>query len=115
MVLTGEVGILTSIPGIDEEEEGEVYNNEDDILSERTKPVCSFCSATVTEFLEWLTPSSLLTLVPYTSTLSVLLNEQGGIIDDMMITKHVSDMFYIVTNMARRMENLAWFNVWLAE
>jgi glycine cleavage system aminomethyltransferase T len=31
------------------------------------------------------------TLEPYASTLSVLLNEQGGIIDDMMITKHASD------------------------
>ena len=85
------------------------------ILSERTKPVCSFRGATATEFLEWLTPSSLSTLVPYTSTLSVLLNEQGGIIDDMMITKHASDAFYVVTNAARRTEDLAWFEARLAE
>jgi glycine cleavage system aminomethyltransferase T len=44
-----------------------------------------------TDFLEYLTPSSLLILEPYASTLSVLLNERGGIIDDMMITKHASD------------------------
>ncbi|KAN0127770.1 hypothetical protein V8E53_014430, partial [Lactarius tabidus] len=43
-----------------------------------------------TDFLEWLTPSSRSTLELYTSSLSVLLNGQGGIIDDMMITKHTS-------------------------
>ncbi|KAN0125373.1 hypothetical protein V8E53_015563 [Lactarius tabidus] len=43
------------------------------------------------------------TLEPYASTLSVLLNEQGGIIDDMMITKHAST------------EDLAWFAAWLSE
>ncbi|KAN0135803.1 hypothetical protein V8E53_006255 [Lactarius tabidus] len=56
-----------------------------------------FRSATATNFnsLEWFTLSSLSTLEPHTSTLSVLLNEQAGIIDDiiddMMITKHASD------------------------
>jgi aminomethyltransferase len=54
-------------------------------------------------------------MVPYTSTLSVLLNEQGGIIDDMMITKHASDAFYIVSNAGRRTEDLAWFEARLAE
>ncbi|KAN0135921.1 hypothetical protein V8E53_006373 [Lactarius tabidus] len=49
-------------------------------------------------FLEWLAPSSLSTLELYTSTLSVLLNGQGGIIDYKMITKHASD---VVTNAAR--------------
>ncbi|KAI9430506.1 aminomethyltransferase [Lactarius psammicola] len=75
----------------------------------------NFRGATATEFLEWLTPSSLSTLVPYTSTLSVLLNKQGGIIDDMMITKYASDAFYVVTNAARRKEDLAWFEARLAE
>ncbi|KAH9054093.1 hypothetical protein EDB87DRAFT_1676642 [Lactarius vividus] len=65
--------------------------------------------------LEWLTPSSLSTLVPYTSTLSVLLNEEGGIIDDTMITKYASDAFYVVTNAARCAEGLAWFKARLAE
>ena len=75
----------------------------------------SFRGTTATKFLEWLTPSSLSTMVPYTSTLSVLLNEQGGIIDDMMITKHASDAFYIVSNAGRRTEDLAWFEARLAE
>ena len=70
---------------------------------------------TVTDFLEWLTPSSLASLKPYTSTLSVLLNEDGGIIDDTIITKHASDAFYIVTNAGRRERDLSWFKEKLGE
>jgi aminomethyltransferase len=70
---------------------------------------------TVTDFLEWLTPSSLASLKPYTSTLSVLLNEDGGIIDDTIITKHASDAFYIVTNAGRRERDLSWFKEKLEE
>lgn len=36
-------------------------------------------------------PSSLAALSPYSSTLSVLLNEACGIIDDTFITKHAAD------------------------
>ncbi|KAI0703562.1 hypothetical protein BC835DRAFT_1404066 [Cytidiella melzeri] len=66
-------------------------------------------------FLEWLTPSSLSSLSPYTSTLSVLLNESGGIIDDTVITKHANDAWYVVTNAGRRERDLAWFAAKLAE
>ena len=75
----------------------------------------SFRGQTVTEFLEWLTPSSLASLRPYTSTLSVLLNEDGGIIDDTIVTKHASDGFYIVTNASRRERDLSWFKEKLDE
>ena len=78
-------------------------------------PSYSFRGATATQFLEWLTPSSLSTLAPYTSTLSVLLNERGGIIDDTVITKHAPDAFYVVTNAGRRLEDLTWFAARLAE
>jgi len=70
---------------------------------------------TATEFLEWITPSSLSTLAPYTSTLSVILNEKGGIIDDTVITKHAKDAFYIVTNAGRRDRDLLWFEEKLKE
>jgi len=70
---------------------------------------CSFRGKTAVEFLEWLTPSSLSSLKPYGSTLSVLLNEKGGIIDDTIVTKHASDAFYVVTNAGRRDRDLAWF------
>ena len=67
------------------------------------------------QFREWLTPSPLSTLAPYTSTLSAFLNERGGIIDDTMITKHASDAFYVVTNAGRSAEDLTWFAARLAE
>ncbi|KZP19716.1 glycine cleavage system T protein [Athelia psychrophila] len=75
----------------------------------------NFRGATVTQFLEWLTPSSLDSLPPYTSTLSVLLNEKGGIIDDTVITKHSDTAFYVVTNSSRRERDLAWFSSKLEE
>ena len=69
----------------------------------------------MTAFLEWLTPSSLTALVPYSSTLSVLLNEKGGIIDDTIITKHAEDTYYIVTNAGRRDRDLEWFRTKVVE
>ena len=69
----------------------------------------------MTAFLEWLTPSSLSALPHYTSTLSVLLNEKGGIIDDTIITKHADDAYYVVTNAGRRDRDLAWFKQKLEE
>ena len=78
-----------------------------------------FRGPTSAAFLEWLTPSCLTSLSPYSSTLSVLLNEKGGIIDDTIITKHSEDAFYVVTNAGRRDRDLAWFaekiNEWNAD
>lgn len=54
-------------------------------------------------------PSSLTSLGPHHSTLSVLLNHDGGIIDDTVVTKHTDDAFYVVTNAGRRERDLAWF------
>lgn len=79
-----------------------------------TRPY-SFRGKTATEFLEWLTPSSLSLLTPYSSTLSVILNENGGIIDDTVITKHAADAFYVVTNASRRDRDLTWFKQKLEE
>ncbi|KAJ1307504.1 hypothetical protein OPQ81_001603 [Rhizoctonia solani] len=62
-----------------------------------------------TAFLEYLTPSSLSSLPEFSSTLSVLLNENGGIIDDTIICKHTNDVYYVVTNAGRRERDLAWF------
>lgn len=75
----------------------------------------SFRGATCSNFLEWLTPSLLSALPSYSSTLSVLLNENGGIIDDTVITKHAEDAFYVVTNAGRRERDLAWFEERLHE
>ncbi|KAH7100950.1 glycine cleavage system T protein [Auriculariales sp. MPI-PUGE-AT-0066] len=68
-----------------------------------------FRGVSVGKFLEYLTPSSLRALPSHGSTLSVLLNPTGGIIDDTVITKHNRDSFYVVTNAGRRDEDLKWF------
>lgn len=73
------------------------------------RTIHSFRGSSVTEFLEWLTPSALASLKPYSSTLTVLLNANGGIIDDTIVTKHSSNAFYVVTNAGRREQDLAWF------
>ncbi|KAG6818438.1 hypothetical protein H0H93_004989 [Arthromyces matolae] len=75
----------------------------------------NFRGRTASEFMEWLTPSSLKSLDPYHSTLSVLLNEHGGIIDDTIITKHSNEAFYVVTNAGRRDRDLPWFQAKLEE
>jgi aminomethyltransferase len=61
-------------------------------------------------FLESLVPTSLSTLEPFSGSLSVLLNEQGGIIDDLIISKQEDDAhWYVVTNAGRRTEDLKHF------
>ncbi|GAA6019185.1 hypothetical protein JCM11491_001409 [Sporobolomyces phaffii] len=72
------------------------------------------------KFLEHLLPASLSTLpIPpvsvdantsLRSTLSVLLNEQGGILDDCMITRWGQDAFYLVTNAGRADVDLPWIH-----
>ncbi|SPO21019.1 probable GCV1 - glycine decarboxylase, subunit T, mitochondrial [Ustilago trichophora] len=68
-----------------------------------------FNGAGALKFLQHLTPASLISMPAFSSTLSVLLNEQGGILDDLIITKHAEDSFYVVTNAGCRSEDLAWF------
>jgi aminomethyltransferase len=65
--------------------------------------------------MEWITPASLSSLLPFSSTLSVILNEQGGIIDDTIICKHASTKYYIVTNAARRDRDISWIEDKLVE
>ncbi|GAA5848526.1 hypothetical protein JCM3766R1_005676 [Sporobolomyces carnicolor] len=72
------------------------------------------------KFLEYLLPASLSTLpIPpvsvdantsLRSTLSVLLNEEGGILDDCMITRWGQDAFYLVTNAGRADVDLPWIH-----
>lgn len=62
-----------------------------------------------------LTPSSLDKLPPFTGSLSVLLNESGGIIDDTIITKHDDQRFYVVTNAGRAKEDVAHIQAKLDE
>jgi len=64
---------------------------------------------TAPAFLEWITPSGFGSLGHFSSQLSVLLNEKGGIIDDTVICRHDDTTYYVVTNAGRREEDLAWF------
>lgn len=49
-------------------------------------------------FLETITPSAVRDIEKHTSTLSVLLDGNGGIVDDTVITRLGRDSFYFVTN-----------------
>lgn len=62
-------------------------------------------------FLESLVPTSLSTLEPWSSSLSVLLNENGGIIDDLIISKQEdNNSWYVVTNAGCREGDLKHFS-----
>jgi aminomethyltransferase len=75
-----------------------------------------FAGPSAQGFLMSLCPSSLNALAPFSSTLSVLLNEEGGIIDDTIITKQESDeSFYVVTNAGRASEDKAFIGKKLEE
>ncbi|USP74131.1 putative aminomethyltransferase, mitochondrial [Curvularia clavata] len=63
-------------------------------------------------FLESITPSSLSALPKQQSTLSTLLNSNGGIVDDTVITR-LSDRFYVVTNAGCREKDTAYFKAQL--
>lgn len=76
-----------------------------------------FSGAGAQDFLLSLTPSSLDKLPEHGSSLSVLLNKDGGIIDDTIITKHAADgsKWYVVTNAGRSDEDVAHIKEQLAE
>ncbi|CAD6217209.1 GSCOCG00004725001-RA-CDS [Cotesia congregata] len=62
------------------------------------------------EFLESLTTADLKNLKPGGSTLTVFTNDQGGILDDLIITKDAEDRFYVVSNAGRRDCDIDLFN-----
>lgn len=57
-------------------------------------------------FLQKITPIDLAQLDRFTSSLSILLNNEGGIIDDTIITKHGDEKYYMVTNAGCREKDL---------
>ena len=63
------------------------------------------------KFLMKITPSSINTLVPHSSTLSCLLQDpSGGIVDDTVITRLGKDSFYFVTNAGCRDDDLKFIS-----
>lgn len=69
-----------------------------------------FEGAEAASFLQKITPIDLSQLKPFTSSLSVLLNKEGGIIDDTIITKHGENLYYMVTNAGCRDKDLAFIS-----
>lgn len=62
----------------------------------------------VAEFLEKLTPSAFQPKANGRAQYTVLLNEEGGIIDDLIITRISENSFYTVINAGRKEEDIAW-------
>lgn len=67
-----------------------------------------FSGESVVDFLQKVTPINLSELEINSSSLSVLLNEQGGIIDDCIITKHGENEYYMVSNAGCREKDLTF-------
>jgi len=69
----------------------------------------SFDGVDVQKFLERMTPSSYNALKPNGCKYSVLTNEDGGIVDDLIITKINDTKFTAVVNGACKDKDVAWF------
>ncbi len=67
------------------------------------------------KFLERITPSSLEKLGVNRTKYTVLTNEQGGIIDDLMITKTGEDEFHSVINAGCKDKDIAWIKSQMPE
>ena len=64
---------------------------------------------TVAKAMEKLVPADILGLKPHQQRYSQLLSEEGGTLDDLMITRHEEDgMLYVVVNAGRKDHDYAW-------
>lgn len=59
-------------------------------------------------FLERLTPSAFQTAKPFVAKYTVLTNESGGIVDDLIITKLSDTNFFVVINAGCKEKDIAW-------
>jgi aminomethyltransferase len=63
----------------------------------------------VARAMEALVPADVLSLTPRQQRYSQFLNEEGGTLDDLMITRHVRDgTLYVVVNAGRKEHDYAW-------
>jgi len=62
------------------------------------------------EFLNKITPSNFIIAKPNLAKYTVLTNAEGGIIDDLIITKITDEKFFIVLNAACKEKDMAWIN-----
>ena len=59
-------------------------------------------------FLEKITPSGFSKLAPYKAKYTVMTNAQGGVVDDLIVTKITDTKFFIVINAGCKDKDLAW-------
>ena len=64
--------------------------------------------AKAAEFFSHITPSSFLKTPHSMAKYTVLTNDQGGIIDDLIITRMNDDTFFVVFNAGRKAVDIAW-------
>ena len=68
----------------------------------------NFSGVDAKNLLQKITPIDLSQLPVNSSSLSVLLNENGGVIDDCIITKHGEEKYYMVTNAGCRAKDISF-------
>ena len=61
-----------------------------------------------TAFLEKLTPSVFSTLKPNVAKYTVLMNEEGGMVDDLIVTKLTDNKYFAVVNGACKDKDIKW-------
>lgn len=69
----------------------------------------------VIDFLETMTPSSFGTVPHGRAKYTVLTNEEGGIVDDLIITKLSDDKYFAVINAGCKEKDIAWITSHLPE
>ena len=69
----------------------------------------------VAKQLERLTPSAFKNSKPCVSKYTVLMNEHGGIIDDLIVTRLAQDVFFAVINAGCKEKDIAWIGHQLPE
>ena len=67
---------------------------------------CRIFGADRERFFEWMTPADIKALPMNKARLTVFLDEEGGILDDLMVTRH-EDHLYVVVNAGNRAQDKA--------
>jgi aminomethyltransferase len=71
-----------------------------------------FRGADARAFLSRLVPSDLGKVAPMTGQYTVLTNERGGVVDDIILYELAPDEYLMVFNAANRQKDLDWFHRW---
>lgn len=74
-----------------------------------------FRGADTLTFLSRLVPSDLSKVAPMTGQYTVLTNERGGIVDDVILYALLPDEYLMVFNAANRQKDMNWFHHWRTE